>query len=262
MDDLFRQAEKDDRAHISVSAAIDIILSWINTKEKEAIDQASVWETMLLLDISREDHLSFLMVAKVAALVSRVVKKQLKESLVKLGMSQLRDQTYQYKKLKSVKANVIYNSLGEMSVEKMAMSDKVTTGMPNGRQAKWNMQTSKVMLDTHSITSSLPSMPARLEVIPAYFEEHFRSKFLTRVELVHSWDCQNPHWVDQRRAIRVARTLLDMRCTKQHELIFNVAQGHGSATTVEGLPRLLILYFERMFGHARLNVSHHDCALS
>jgi hypothetical protein len=47
-----------------------------------------------------------------------------------------------------------------------------------------------------------------------------------------------------------------MRCARQHELVFNVAQGNGSATTVENLCRLTCLYFERVFGHARLNVSH------
>ncbi len=256
--DLFRQAEKNDRAHVNVDTAIDIILTWINTEEdREAIEPTSVWETMLLLDIDREDYLSYLKVAKVATLVARVAKKQLKASLAKLGISELRDQTFsQYKKLKSVRANVTYNPLGEMSVEKVTMDDKVTTGRPKGREAKWDTQTSKVM-DAHSSTSILQPTPTRLQTLPPIFEEHFRSKFLTKVELARTWDNKNPHWIDQRRAIRVARTLLDIRCTKQHELIFSVAQGKGSATTVEGLPRLLILYFERMFGHARLNVSHH-----
>lgn len=258
---LFQQSDKISNNQVSCEVALEIVLKWLNKDDEETIKPETIWETMLLLAISREDRLSFTRVAKVAALCSKVTKRKLKEDLAKLGMSEMkRSSLGSYKNMRKRKSHVVFNHLGETSIESVDFVDSVASGNVRGNcvayHESWKNQGSRV-LDHMSVTSSHQDQThTRLRRIPPYFADHFKSKFLTRAELPASWNSDNPHWLDQRRTIRITRSLLDMRCARQHELVFNVARGNGSATTVESLSRLTCVYFERVFGHARLNVSH------
>jgi hypothetical protein len=147
--DLFRQSERSSLNQIPTEAAIDIVLRWINTDD-ERIKPENVWEIVLLLGLSRDSKLPFMKVAKIAALCSKVAKRQLKKDLSKLGITVMKENGVgNYRDLKKKKANVTYNQLGEMSVEPFEFVDSVASGVVRGNcQAyhdSWKNQGSRVM---------------------------------------------------------------------------------------------------------------------
>ena len=258
---LFRQSNKQHKSQeIDCDTAIEIIHSWCNS---ETIDKNSVWETMLLLGIKKGDMLNFIKVAKAGALASVVSKRQEKESLEDLGVEP-RDKNKStwgdYRKLKGSKKIVSYNHMGEASVEDVGMLDIVSGGIADGNCEKfhrsWSNQPSR-LLDSYNASLSFSHVAqTQLEKIPKKFEAHFKSKFLIPVELPTTWDSKNPHWFDLRRAVRVARTIFDMRATKQREIAIQ-HPNPDEDMLVTDLPNITCIYFERNFGHGRLNISNH-----
>ena len=254
---LYIQAKKVGAGDtVDADSAIDIVHSWLASPE---VAKEVVWETMLLLGIKKENLLSFIRIAKIAALTAAVVKRQTKETLASLGVAvdKKADLWGDYHKLRTTKTVVTYNAFGEPKVETMGMRRGVAGGLPKGNDLALtrSMATIDGRLMESYVGRKKQTTATMLDRIPPKFVKHFNNKFLEPVILPTMWDSNNQHWFDLRRAVRVARTILDMRSTKQHEKI--VGEDPVEGTKVDGMPRLTCLYFERSFGHGRLNVSNH-----
>jgi hypothetical protein len=71
------------------------------------------------------------------------------------------------------------------------------------------------------------------------------------------WSPKDEHYFDLRRAVRIGRTLLNMRHASQQDTVQSVKSNpEGPPVEVLDMPSLLILYFERNFGGASLNIAH------
>ena len=253
---LFVQANKlgNDRSYVSYDTATSIVEAWLaNAKAGEVV----IWEIMDLLGISPSDAIQFNQIAKVAALAATIAKKRRQSNVNKLGVNEksaslLLDTYY---KLRTKKKIVSYNAMGEPVVETIGMTKRIVNGRANGNCVKFHKsmlaQPSKVMDSLTQFSITTPSSTL-LQTIPARFIPHFKSKWLVPVELPSTWDSNNQHWFDLRRAVRVARTILDMRSSKQQEYVIN-----PEGKTLDSLVKVTCLYFERSFGHGRLNVSNH-----
>lgn len=266
---LFTQAEKVHREQslITYDTALDIINVWL---EGAGAANVAVRDVLQLLGILPGEKLPFIKLAKVAALAAAFAKRQSKETLDKLGIS---DQSASsllnsYYNLRTQRKVVSYNAMGEASVETIGMSKRVASGRVDGLLRRFHTATiskvgqpSKLLptdlaparyLDTYFHSVKSVAQATILQEIPSKFAKHFKSKWLVPVEMPSTWDSHNQHWFDLRRSVRVARTILDMRASKQHEHVLNPED-----TPVGSLAKLVCLYFERSFGHGRLNVSNH-----
>jgi len=266
---LFVQAEKvqSDRSCVTYENTVSIVSRWL---EGAGVTNVAVWDIMQLLDISHIDQVPFIRLAKVAALAAAFAKRQSKETIDKLGVSDQSQSTLlnSYYNLRTKRKVVSYNAMGEVTVETLGMSKRITSGRADGHLRRFHTATaSKVglpsrllptdlaparYLDTTSHSSKGIAQATILQEIPAKFAKHFKSKWLVPVEMPATWDSHNQHWFDLRRSVRVARTILDMRASKQHEHVLNPDE-----MPVSSLAKLVCLYFERSFGHGRLNVSNH-----
>lgn len=87
--------------------------------------------------------------------------------------------------------------------------------------------------------------------------DKFSKKIYKNIEFPQFWSPKDEHYFDLRRAVRIGRTLLNMRHASQQDTIQSVKSNPvGIPVEVLDMPSLLILYFERNFGGASLNIAH------
>jgi hypothetical protein len=158
-----------------------------------------------------------------------------------------------YSNMNQHRTVVKYNALGDVVHSKV----KITQGIPGGTlsQCKSLWSTSR---DQSRVFSGLniTSCTEYPETILRQLPEGIRDCIFKDVELPLLWSPQNEHWFDVRRAVRIARTILDVRASKQRAFTLSSQGSNISAlSSVESLPRLLVTYFERQYGSGGLNVS-------
>lgn len=237
---------------VDVDEAISIIHKWLDTN---SIGRDSIWQLMKMLDISAGQRLEFIKVAKVAAIAASAVKNKLSEKrseyLVNASVWS------EYGKLKKSHTTTHYNSVGEAVHLDTSFDRRISDGIHNGDvdvlRAELSKQPARVSKGLHSPSTTSTTFGAvMLESIP----RKFRKLLFKDVQAPKRWDPSVPHWLDLRRAVRVARTLLDIRCTKQHEVSVEMPSQRGPLKT-QSMPKLLVLYYERNFGSVRMNIASH-----
>ena len=244
---------------VSPADAVEIVFSWLNSIK---VARDSIWELLKLLSIKETDRLKFIEVAKIAAVVSSALNRTLQDLGDKSeGKKQKSSRFKNYQKLKSYTTKVSYNSMGEKVVERVELS-KDTLGIYNGFTATirriWNEESCRVLTQADSRELLVKPLDVQLEQIPVEFQKLLKSN---KLALPTSWlPSKNSHWFDPLRVIRIARTLLDMRSSKQHE-IFSLYADRSSITfdtkisQVEKMEFILVKYFERNYGNKDLNIT-------
>lgn len=244
--DLFLQNESNHDGYVSFEGAISIIHQWLNAS---SIGADAIRELMKLLQISNGDKLEFIKVAKVASIAKSAIKKKLQETSEYLAsLSTWSD----YYSLKKSRKSVNYNSVGEPVHLYLDFHKSIADGISNG--------------DVEVLRAELSKQPSRAVVIPQTTKAptallrklpiNISKLVLKDIELPTTWDPAIPHWLDLRRTVRVARTLLDMRCMQQHELALALPSKRKQLK-IQSISKLLAVYYERNFGSVRLNIASH-----
>ena len=245
--EIFQQNQRNRCGFVHAQVAVNIVHQWLDAS---SIGQDVVWQLMKHLGVSDGDELEFIKVAKVAAIASSAVKRKLQETSESLANSGRL--WSDYRSLKTSHKTITYNSVGEPIHFEADLQKSVSDGLLNGSVNKLRAELSK--LPSRAIPPTVPTKlaPALLLHLP----KKISKLVLKEVELPKCWDPSMNHWLDLRRTVRVARTLLDMRTTKQHEVSVSLPSKR-KPLKIQHLPKLLALYYERVFGSIRLNVASH-----
>ena len=159
--------------------------------------------------------------------------------------------------MNSVKKTVQYNSMGEKMVSSKSLGDIFVGNVANvnvyGSCGKLRNTLSKQPSRTKSMVQAKPFPKTLLTGIP----DKFAKKIYKNIEFPQFWSHKDEHYFDLRRAVRIGRTLLNMRHASQQDTIQSVKSNPaGVPVEVLDMSSLLILYFERNFGGASLNIAH------
>ena len=257
--DLFLKNDLGANGSVSAADAVEIVFSWLNSVK---VARESIWELLKLLEIKDNDQLKFIEVAKIAAVVSSALNKTLQELGEKMdGKKSKRTRFKNYQTLKSYTTKVSYNSMGEKVVERVPLQ-KETMGIYNGFVTTirriWNEENCRVITQSESRSLLVKPLDIRLQQVPAEFKSIFSGQ---KLDLPMSWlPAKNAHWFDPLRVIRIARTLLDMRSSLQHETVpigIDRKDIHFSnhKNQVLRMEAILVKYFERNYGNKDLHVT-------
>eukprot|EP01039_Chlorochromonas_danica_P011104 gene11104-12370_t len=226
----------------------------------------------LLLDIHMDDRLHFVEVAKIAAIVQTAVKK------VPAATSQL-NKKKTYRELRGTKTRVRYNSLGEKVIEKVELSEEVRDGGGGGALRQWQDYLRDYLLLHRSALQSLRdelaqrrrrrmdkkrSSPRRLRALPSgVLALGVVSATLPENYLELPWSPEDAIYLEETRALAIARTLLDMRASFQYEARPPDTSSSSSSTStstqsplphkavaaaVPSIASLLLKHLERLYG--------------
>lgn len=309
---------------ISADAAVDVICQWANEQRPKILKSSlsflrrnntgsvdipqleirrdNLKELFSVLEISPEDKLKFVEVAKIAAITASAMKKSVEVSIASLqqgpgnasgpGLSTSASvpllsttQTtttisanvpghQDYAKMKTVVTKVTYNSMGERVFVKVPVG-ALNMGQPQGslEEHKQRLEETvtaqkrmeKEVQETLAAHKQGLQVPRRLKRIPKIFQELLAPhKLPLRAPDDHDlWTEDGLHYFDLKRTIRIARSLFDMRCSKQHGLrqqAFNAFTANPQ--NIESIPKLTITYFERQYGECSrsMNVSRFKIA--
>ena len=242
-----QQGGRNQSGFLLVGVAVSVIHEWLNA---DSIGQNAIRQLLRHLGVSDDDRMDFVKVAKVAAIATIAVKKKLEETSTTLADNRM---WADYRRLKQNRRTITYNSVGEPIHFEKDLKSNVSDGILNGSVIALRAELSKQ--PSRAIPISVPTKlsPTLLHTLP----KKFGKLVLKDVQLPISWDPAMNHWLDLRRTVRVARTLLDMRTTKQHELSLCFPRSRSKSLKIQSLPKLLALYYERNFGSIRLNVASH-----
>jgi hypothetical protein len=187
-----------------------------------------------------------------------IIKQSIVLSTIKQIAAEKKQPTSRkYNQLNNVKKSVQNNSMGEKMVTSRSLGDifvgnvsKVNVfGSCDRLRRTWTKQPSRTK--TTSQSKSYPK--TLLSKIPAKFGK----KIYKNIEFPQFWSPKDEHYFDMRRSVRIGRTLLDMRFASQQDVVQSVLENRGPAQVQAiDMPSLLVLYFERNFGGASLNVAH------
>lgn len=252
--DLFTKFNISSDNAVSLSSAAEIVYTWLNTDQ---INQEHIWELFQLLEIDGNDRLQFIEVAKIAAVVTAAMEwnQQNKKSTSTNSIGKIPS----YSKLKSYTNKVTYNSMGEKSIVKVYLSKGSQEGIWNGVASKirrlWGKQTCRVLTQKDIIKT--PSSNIILHALPSKYKRFISSN----IPLPSTWTPENIHWFHPLRVIRIARTLLDIRSAKQHEVHQNLTRNifQSTCSMIESMPEILVKFFERNYGDVGklIDISRH-----
>jgi len=241
---------------ISLATAAHIVCTWLNV---DAVNKDHIWELFSLLEINENDRLKFAEVAKIAAVVTvatewNQIKKKLSGSVGQIPA---------YSKLKSYTSKVTYNSMGEKSITKVFFSKESHEGIWNGVASKirelWKSQDCRILKQI-DIIKTIPS-----SIVLTELPIKFKALIPRSIPLPKNWSTDNIHWFHPLRVIRVARTLLDIRSVKQHEVFHQTSRdiisssSPCSSTMMESMAEITVKYFEQNYGDKSklIDVSRH-----
>lgn len=249
--ELFAQHEPDADGTVSPEVAAEIVFSWLST---DKIAKQNIFELFRLLDIQDSDRLRFVEVAKIAAVVISAMNKS--------SGNKSSGRNLAYKQMKSYTTKVTYNSMGEKSVEKVPLSkgqqEGIFKGFASTIRAIWKKQPPRIVTQAEVLSQTIKPHPAILQELPKAYD-----KLLPKgIPLPTTWGPDNTHWFHPLRVIRIARTLLDVRSAKQHELFMSTSLFKSSSADVTSLQEILVKYFERNYGESGhlLDISRHKIA--
>lgn len=293
----FTQHEATSNASITLDGAVNVVYEWLvhSTKNDSKFHQKLfsedlIWGMVELLGIDNNGSLSFLDVAKISAIVSSAVGHTITPNL-KSATSKRAAKTYRSMKTSTTK--VYYNAMGERVVEKVPISKKLSDGLPDAlcsaMRRMWAEQEPRVVTAA-ALSASQPAAPATvLRSIPKSFRKLLNKAYIKIPDLwqVSSLARSKPgarndddnegyihggedYWLSLRRAMRIARTILNMRSTWQHtfmlygkegkslsKLVLNPhGSGHMSDHPMMSTAEFVLKYFERYFGTSNLFVAH------
>ena len=162
-----------------------------------------------------------------------------------------------YNAMNTVKKSIVYNSMGERVASSKSLGPTIVGNVADVNvygsfeklRRTWRKQLSRV--DTVEATKRFPK--TLLKGIPSKLLD----VIYRNIEFPQVWSPHDDNFFDLRRAVRISRTLLDMRYAAQQEFVDFVKQDPCSAIApVADMTSLLVLYFERNFGASSLNVAH------
>lgn len=261
--ELFAKRDTMNAGTVSPAETVEIVFNWLNSVK---VAKESIWELLKILEIKDSDRLKFIEVAKIAAVVSSALNKTLQE----MGGDALDGQKKpsnkrrlkDYRKLKSCATKVTYNSMGEKVIEKMELP-RETMGLFNGFVSTirriWDEESCRVITQSESREHLVKPLEVRLQHVPDALKKALKTD---KVPLPSNWlpsRIANAHWFDPLRTIRIARTLMDIRSTQQHDALSTYQSSSSSSSTrrydIESMEVILVKYFERNHGDKGLQVT-------
>jgi hypothetical protein len=233
----FKKFDNSNSSFISIEETVDIVHNWIGM---DKVDLDNIIEIIQLLDYKLDIKIQFLDLAKISAVVSTVIGFRPGKTVK--GNNIFANYNY----LRSKKKKVTYNSIGEKVVE-LTPSIPCPHGLAKVYtetiRKKWNkvIHRTKTRFDDEKV----PFPVTLLRVLPPNLV-----KLLSiDVKLSSVWSPNNEHWFDLRRTIRICRTLLDIRSTKQYEFYtFKNETGREDHRLLPNMTELLVNYFENSYG--------------
>ena len=254
--DLFTQSNPSPDGTISLEDAVEVMLEWMQSGQ--GLTKDSIWELFTILEIPEDTRLKFIELAKIAAVLSSALKKKLVNKRGGGSNGAGSQKLPKYKKLRAFTQKVTYNSMGEKKIEKVYLDEKTQTGLFKGYASDikklWNAQQPRVITQSESAISQPRAVGVRLAAIPADISKLVPAS-IGGLKVPDTWSPDNPHWFHPLRVIRIARTLLDIRSTKQHEVFQSNSLFKAGSANVERMPHIVIKYFERNYGELGMNTN-------
>ncbi len=245
--ELFQQAvtnqKESDRltnADVSIDEATTIIHKFFGAERHL---RENILEVISLLELKQQDRINFLNVAKISAIISSALGIKGQGFISK---SQHKQKSFQH--LRQHYTRIIYNNMGEKSFKRTELPMGSFNSMISTIKSIWKDQPCRVA--SRSDLDLITYPPTMLRKLP----EGFLKLVHKDIELPMTWNPSNKHWFDIRRTIRIARTILDIRSSKQYAVYVNFHES-GTLTNVSSLHKILLRYFERNFGTGQLNIA-------
>lgn len=255
--DLFQQ-NADGTNHLTMTAdrVANLVQKWCSTSTSSFdIKTENLLELFKLLDIHTDDRLHFVEVAKIAAIVQTAVKK----------IPSTTQKKKPYRELRGTKTRVRYNSLGEKVIEKLELSEDIRDG--GGALRQWQdylrdyLHTHRSAIQRLRDDLALRRMekkrsPRRLRTLPP---GPLQTLPLPENYLELPWSPEDAIYLEETRALAIARTLLDMRASFQYEArptdntaiaqsLSLLAPRAASTVVVPSIASLLLKHLERLYG--------------
>lgn len=255
--ELFIQSGPSADGTVTPDMTVDIVHDWL---KPEKIEKETIWQLLKLLEIQPEDRLKHIEVAKIASVVASALQRS-----VALKSTTGTKRLQSYEKLRSTQVKVTFNSMGERVIERKELPKDDVDGIFNGLTSTirkiWNKQPARVIHQADIKNPMAATTPLKLQAIPPLY----KSLVLNRqqpLRLPDKWSAETPHYFDPWRVLRIVRTLLDMRSSKQHEAFQRHCHtiGEHVSSEIDTLPKILVQHLESTFGDTRLNVSNDKIA--
>ena len=251
---LFRQEDSLSQGFVTAQSVFVIVDRWLDGVK---IAPESMRELLSIFGISHEEErLDIVQVCRLIAVVASTLKDQGVDVQAQ-RMAGKKKPSKTYKQMNLTKKSISYNAMGERVVRIKSMSDilggnvvKINVdGSCDSLRRRWGKQPPRV--DDH--ISHRICKHTLLKRIPSQFADLIQTR---NIEFPREWNPRDEHWIGQRRAVRIARTICDMRYAAQQEAVLSTKQGvfNSRATSMS---KLLLKYFERNFGAASLHIAHH-----
>lgn len=233
----FKKFDETNSSFINIEEAVDIVHNWIGM---DRVDLDNIIEIIQLLDYKFDNKIQFLDVAKISAVVSTVIN-------FRPGKSVKGNNIFaNYNNLRSKKKKVTYNAMGEKVVElnpSISCPHGLSKVYTETIRKKWNKVAHRTK--TRFDDEKIPFPVTLLRVLPP----NLVNLLYKDVKLSSHWSPNNEHWFDLRRTIRICRTLLDIRSTKQYEFYtYKCETGREDQHLIPNMTELLVNYFENSYG--------------
>lgn len=255
------------------------------TSTEVDIRRENLQDLFQMLEVHPDSRLKFIEVAKLAALTASAMRKAAEINWQKsqsngiadngggLSMSASAPALRTYQQMKTTVTKVTYNSMGERVVEKKKR-EKNVMGLVDGSYTELRKTIydhvalqKKIEHDVKVNLTDVVKISRKLQSIPSPFQDILQPQ---RLPLrcpddpdPAYWNEKGLHYLDVARTIKIARAIFDLRSGKQHEIVHDQKSAQtlfsANPNSVDSLPKLTILYFERLFGECSrsMNVSRH-----
>lgn len=261
--DYFRQnciTTKFPSEVITARDAAEILDRWVaevikNNTIGDTITKKQVLDIFAVLNVSENDLLDFLKVAKLGAVLVTIHKNMVKsEPFQEQGISRSENRLKKkFSQMRTTNTLISYNSMGEKVIQKRNLQISATAGIPNGYASVlrkiWSRTSTRVPYHLNGVDMIGYNQCTIMKNIPAHIKKLLNKK----IKSPQSWSSRLEHFFDIKRAVRISRTLFDMRQNYQQEFIQNNSK-------VPSMSEIMITYFERNFGGdiqiAHLKVVH------
>jgi hypothetical protein len=265
--DYFRQSCIETKLPSEVVTARDaaeILDRWVagviqNNSIGDTITKKQVLDIFSVLNVSENDLLDFIKVAKLGAVLVTIHKNMIKEEpFLEKGIFRTKNRLKKkFSQMRNSNTLVTYNSMGEKVIQKRQYQEKTITGIPNGHASIlkkiWAQLCPRVPYHVNGADIVSYNQCGILKAIPPHIKKFLK----TNVELPRGWSSSLEHYFDLKRAVRISRTILDMRQNYQREFILNEERSFDQRITViPSMSEIMVKYFERNFGGGEMRIAH------
>jgi hypothetical protein len=268
--DYFRQnclESKFPSEVVTARDAAEILDRWVagiikNNSVGDTITKKQVLDIFSVLNVSEDDLLDFIKVAKLGAVLVTIHKNLVKAGpFLEQGLLGSKNRLKKkFSHMRTSNTLVTYNSMGEKVIQKRNFEESTTTGIPDGYcsllRKLWNRSSTRVPYHVNGANILSYDQCGIVKDIP----QHIKKLLNKRVKLPRKWSSNLEHYFDLKRTVRISRTLFDMRQNYQQDFVLSEENPRKTTGEVPSMSEIMVKYFERNFGGGDMLIAHHKVA--